>query len=559
LNKPEIESDKEPGELDRLKARVAELERLLARREPAASGPGASAGAADARAREEERRRTEEALQKTTRDLQTLIQASPLAFIALDGEGNVTSWNLAAERIFGWSREEVLGHPIPYVPEGGQGESDVLWEAVMGGQFLRGVEIRRRRKDGTIIDLHLWAAPLRDATGRVISTIGLLDDITERKRLEEQLRQSQKMEAVGRLAGGVAHDFNNLLTVIIGHSQRLLRHLPAGDRFRKSVEGIKQAGERAASLTRQLLAFGHKQIIQPRLMDLNAVVTNIVEMLRRLIGEDIHLATRLDPAPCLIKADPGQIEQVLMNLAVNARDAMPGGGMLTITTATVQGADLAAIREVGLPVGAYVQLTVSDTGLGIDQESLAHIFEPFYTTKERGKGTGLGLATVYGIVIQSGGTIGVDSLPGQGTTFSIFLPQAAGSLPAPVEVPESVPEADHTETILLVREFLRDHLVGQGYQVVEAGNGAQALRVCETCPDALHLLLTDVVITDMSGRILAERATALRPKMKVLFMSGYTDDIVLRHGISEATAEFLQKPFLPETLSRKIRGMLDVS
>jgi two-component system cell cycle sensor histidine kinase/response regulator CckA len=513
-----------------------------------------------------EHKQAEEALQKTTRDLQTVIQASPMAFIEMDREGNVMTWNLAAERIFGWSQKEVIGHPIPYVPEGDQRESNVLWDAVMKGQFLRGVEIRRRRKDGVLIDLSLWAAPLRDATGQVISTIGVLDDVTEHKRLEEQLRQAQKLEAIGRLAGGVAHDFNNLLTVIIGHSQRMLRNLPAEDRNRRSAEGIKQAGERAASLTRQLLAFGHKQILHPKLMDLNVVVSNMADMLQRLIGEDIRLVTTLHAGPCLIKADAGQIEQILMNLAINARDAMPEGGSLMLGTSVTTAGEASTASRIPLPPGGnYVMLSVRDTGCGMDAEVQAHAFEPFFTTKEVGKGTGLGLATVYGIVVQSGGAIDVVSEPGQGAAFTILLPRPDDCAATDVRADQSTPETMHTETILLVeddalvREFLRDHLAGQGYRVLEAGLGEQALRLCGTNPDPFHLLLTDVVIPDMSGRTLAERAVTLRPAMKVLFMSGYTDDVVLRHGISEEVAAFIQKPFLPDDLSCKVREVLDAS
>jgi nitrogen-specific signal transduction histidine kinase/CheY-like chemotaxis protein len=392
---------------------------------------------------------------------------------------------------------------------------------------------------------------------------GSFSDITERKRLEEHLRQAAKMEAVGRLAGGVAHDFNNLLTVIIGHSERLLKALGADDRHRRSVEGIRQAADRAASLTSQLLAFSRKQVIQPRLLDMNAAVSGLTPMLRRLIGENIHLTTDLDTRPCVVRADAGQVEQVLMNLTVNARDAMPQGGTLTIGTSITLSEGGAGPGQGDVTAGPYVCLTVRDTGLGMDAETKAHLFEPFFTTKERGKGTGLGLATVYGIVVQSGGTIEVDSSPELGTTFTVLLPRAAESLQTEKAAGPPAVETSHTETILLVeddalvREFLCDLLEGLGYRVLTAASGEQAIQLCETGKEPVHVLLTDVVIPDMSGRVLAERAAALRPEMRVLFMSGYTDDVMLRHGVSEASAAFLQKPFRSNVLASKIREVLD--
>jgi PAS domain S-box-containing protein len=398
-------------------------------------------------------------------------------------------------------------------------------------------------------------SPLRDAKGQTIGILGISRDITEHKRLEDQLRQAQKMEAVGRLAGGVAHDFNNLLTVIMGYGSLLLEQTAATDPRYEQIRMIRTTAERAAALTRQLLAFSRKQILMPVVLDLNTVVTELAPMLRRLIGEDIRLMTDLTPDLGPIKADRNQLEQILVNLVVNARDAMPTGGRLTITTHN-EDADEA-------DGSARVVLVVRDTGHGMDEHTRVHLFEPFFTTKEVGKGTGLGLATVYGIVQQSGGTIAVDSAPGEGATFRISLPRAEGvqaASTAPAAGPEQLQGG---ETILLVedeemlRNLARIVLRKNGYTVLEAGHGAEALSLCESHTGSIDLLITDVVMPVLGGRELADRIALLRPDIKVLFVSGYTDDAVVRNGVMADSVQFLHKPFTPSTLLSKVREVLD--
>jgi PAS domain S-box-containing protein len=391
--------------------------------------------------------------------------------------------------------------------------------------------------------------------GETRELTGVMVDVTEGKRLEEQLRQSQKLEAVGRLAGGVAHDFNNLLTAIAGYAQILMRKLGEGHPVQQKAEAIITAVDRAARLTGQLLAFSRRQVVAPRLLDLNAVVAGFESMLQRVIGEDIRLVTILGRGLLCIKADPGQVEQVLMNLVVNARDAMPKGGTLTIETGLAE-------RSADGAVAPCVLLSVRDTGLGMDAETRSHIFEPFFSTKGPGRGTGLGLATVYGIVQQSQGHIAVETAPGEGSTFRVYLPLAEGQPPVE-EAPGRVPDpAGGTETILLVededavRELTREVLDAGGYVVLEARNGPDALELAGAHPGAIDLLLADVIMPRMSGRELAERLKTLRPETKVLFVSGYTDDAVLRHGVLQDEVPFLQKPYAPQDLEQKVREVL---
>jgi two-component system cell cycle sensor histidine kinase/response regulator CckA len=416
--------------------------------------------------------------------------------------------------------------------------------------------------DGQIRWVHVRAEPEIDAEGRVVRVNGVSQDLTDRKLLEEQLWQAQKMEAIGQLAGGVAHDFNNLLNVIIGYSDLLLIGLSASERQREQVAAIRDAGERAARLTGQLLAFSRRAIVEPKVLDLNEVIDSTARMLRRLIGEDITLVTVLSPRLSRVRIDPVQVEQLILNLAVNARDAMLRGGRLTIETRDVnrRKGDLSGDRDV--KPGLYVRLSVTDTGGGMKDEVKARIFEPFFTTKGLGKGTGLGLATVYGIVKQAGGQITVESRIGAGTTFAILLP-ALPAVASPVERDWVRVAPRGTETVLLaedeegVRRVARLALEMQGYRVLEAGTGAEALRALDAHPGPVHLLLTDVVMPDLGGRDLADAVRARRPWVKVLYTSGHTDDVAIRYGVSEAADAFLQKPFTLLGLARKVREVLD--
>ncbi|OLC08838.1 MAG: hypothetical protein AUH41_07160 [Gemmatimonadetes bacterium 13_1_40CM_66_11] len=398
--------------------------------------------------------------------------------------------------------------------------------------------------------------------GHLVRVWGTQRDVTEQRHLEEQFRQSQKMEAVGQLAGGIAHDFNNLLTAILGNTQLLLRDLPPGDSKRGDVEEIRKASERAASLTRQLLAYSRRQMLQPEVLDLNVVVAEMDKMLRRLIGEHIALVTVLAPDLGRVRADPNQIEQVIVNLAVNARDAMPEGGKLTIETADVDLDEAFAQTHLGSVPGPYAMLAVTDSGVGMDASVRAHVFEPFFTTKEVGRGTGLGLATVYGIVKQSDGYISVYSEVGHGSSFKIYLPRIAQPADAPVSPQRSGP-ARGTETVLVVEDepavltLSRRALEAQGYVVLAASDAAAALRVVERHGGTIHMLVTDVVMPGLSGRELADRLVAQRPGIRVLYMSGYPGDAVVQHGGLPQGSAFLQKPFSPDTLARKVRDVLD--
>jgi signal transduction histidine kinase len=385
----------------------------------------------------------------------------------------------------------------------------------------------------------------------------------ERSRLEEQLRQAQKMEAIGRLAGGVAHDFNNLLTAINGYCEMLLSDLAPDDPRRAYADEIARAGDRGAALTQQLLIFSRKQVVSPELLDLNAIVGDTERLLRRLIGEDIHLENRLGAGLCPVRADPGQVQQVLLNLAVNARDAMPTGGRLTIETATVALGEPVPHSYGTVPPGDYVTLTVSDTGHGMDAETLSHVFEPFFTTKEAGKGTGLGLSTVYGIVKQSNGHIWVYSEPRRGTVFRIYLPCAADTLAPPAPPTAPVPATRGTETVLLVeddpqvRALMVAALQSCGYTVLEAPHGPAAVELAARHPAPIHLLVTDVVLPGLSGRAVAQRVAGRHPGLAVLYVSGYTDHAALQQGLPDRDRALLQKPFTPLGLARKVRQVLD--
>jgi PAS domain S-box-containing protein len=511
-----------------------------------------------------ERKRAAEELAKREVYFRSLIEHSLdiVAVIAPDGELRYVSP----------SGERILGYPAADLP--GLNAFDLIHpddRSLAEGKFRRSLEtgtkfeqleVRIRHRDGSWRTLSFIGRPLPPETGMRGLIINARDQ-TDRQQLEAQLRVSQKMEGIGRLAGGIAHDFNNLLTAILGYSELMEAQLPDDEDLRSSLHEIHRAGERAAALTRQLLAFSRKQVLQPRLLDLNTIVSEVEKLLRRLIGEDVKLVTRLDPALGSVRADPGQLEQVLMNLAVNARDAMPEGGTLTVETAnTVLDAGFAAGNP-GARSGEYAALTVADTGIGMSDEVRNHAFEPFFTTKEQGKGTGLGLATAYGIVKQSDGYITVASEPGRGTTFRIYFPRATGAA-APSglgERPALSPRG--TETILLVedesgvRRLSCTILEAQGYTVLEAASGDEALEIARSHAGEIHLLATDVVMPGMSGRVLWDRLRVLRRDPRVLFMSGYTDDAIARHGVLEPGIAFLQKPFTPFSLAQKVREVLD--
>ncbi len=506
--------------------------------------------------------RAEEALQLRDRAIQAVSQGI-LITDPNQPDNPIIFASAGFERMTGYRSGEVLGKNCRFM----QGkDTDRNTIAAMRSAIRTGrgctVEILNYRKDGRPFWNQLSISPLLGPTGRLTHFVGVQTDVTERRRLEEQLRQAQKMEAFGQLAGGVAHDFNNLLTVISGFSELLLAMSAPTDPQWEPIKAIREAGERAAALTRQMLAFSRQTVLAPKVLDLNAVVGETEKMLRRLIGEDVLLTTHLDPTIRSIRADPGQLGQVLMNLAVNARDAMPKGGKLTIETAnvTLTETDPAPVAE--MYGSEYVQLTVSDTGSGMTPEVKARIFEPFFTTKSVGKGTGLGLAVVHGIVTQSGGMIAVETEPGRGATFRIYFPAVETA---------ALPGSDHelnlgtmgTETILLaedeesVRKLAVLALTAQGYTVLAASNGKEALRLAEEHSGEVALLITDVVMPVMGGSELADALQLRYPKIKVLFLSGYTDDAVVRHGILQEQVSFLQKPFSPIALSKKVRDVLD--
>jgi len=425
------------------------------------------------------------------------------------------------------------------------------------------VEATWKRKDGTPLNVQLSVRAVRNAAREVEYYETFVRDVTEQRLLQQQLVQAQKMEAVGRLAGGIAHDFNNLLTVISSYSDLLLEDLARDDPRRDDVEQVRKAAEGAAALTRQLLAFSRQQVLQPRVVSLNVVVGDLRKMLQRVIGEDVDFATILAPDLRAVKADVGQIEQVLMNLAVNARDAMPTGGKLTVETTNVELDTDYTRTHHAAAAGHFVMLAVTDTGTGMDEATQAKIFEPFFTTKGPGKGTGLGLATVYGIVKQSGGFVWVYSEVGHGTSFKIYLPQVAEAADAHRAQAPASAMSRGTETVLVVedapavRAVTRQVLERQGYTVIEAAGGDAALQLAAAHAGPIHLLLTDVVMPGLSGRQVAERLAIRRPEMRVLYASGYTDDSIVRHGILEEGIAYLQKPFTPESLARKVRTVLD--
>lgn len=510
-----------------------------------------------------ERKRTEVALSDSEERYRELVENAIDMIYSHDLEGNYTSVNRAAEEITGYTREETLSmNLIDSVAPEYLTKAKEMIAAKMAGKDIAAYEIEIISKDGRRVALEVNTRIIFE-NGNPIGVQGIARNITERKQLEQQFMQSQKMEAVGLLAGGIAHDFNNLLTAINGYSALTLKQIPDEDPIRHNIEMIYDAGDRAAALTGQLLAFSRKQVMKPRVHNLNTVIIEIERMLRRIIKENVEFRTALDPSLGNIRADPGQIEQVIMNLAVNARDAMPNGGTLTIETKNVYLDDNYVSQHLLIRPGPFVKMIVTDTGKGIDEATKKRIFEPFFTTKETGKGTGLGLSTVHGIVKQSGGDIMVYSEVGIGTTFKIYLPCVDENVQRPKWVDGNKANLAGNETILLVedeevvRSLVKEILVGNGYNVLEAASGSAAIALCEKHCEDIQLLLTDVVMPKMGGAELREHVVKHCPRVKVLFMSGYTDDAIASHGLSDSEIPFIEKPFTPDGLLQKVREVLE--
>jgi PAS domain S-box-containing protein len=509
-----------------------------------------------------ERRKAEEALRRSEEEHRGLIERAPLGIYRTTPEGRLLAANPTLAKMLGYERPaELLGQDVAHVlypsPEV---RARVLSPLRQHEDWA--TETEWKRKDGRSVAVRLNVHAVRGSAGEIECFEGLAEDVTEQRSLEAQFRQAQRLEAVGRLAGGVAHDFNNILTAISGYSELLLADLSADDPKREDVTEIRAAARRAAALTRQLLAFGRKQVLEVKVLDLNAVVQTLERMLRRLMGEDVRLELALSEGLGAVQADPAQLEQVIMNLAVNARDAMPAGGHLTIETANVVLDELYARTHQGAKPGQYVMLALSDTGIGMDRETQSHIFEPFFTTKDPSKGTGLGLATVYGIVKQSGGNIWVYSEPERGATFRLYLPRVDEQPddPGQLAVP---PAAGGHETVLLaeddasVREAVARSLEQKGYRVLRASGGRMALDVARAHTGKIALLVTDLVMPEMTGGEVALALLAQRPDLRVIYMSGYADEAVVRHGVLEKGLRYLQKPFSAEELARKVREVLD--
>ena len=510
--------------------------------------------ALDERAERAERQKTERARGL----LASLVESSDDAIMGISLDGALLTWNRAATRIYGYESGEILGKPFSslFAPQWLE-EIRTALSALRNQGTVARREISGLKKDGGTIDVAVTVAPIREADGVLTGAAAVVRDIGDYKALREQLLFSQKMEAVGQLAAGVAHDFNNILTVVSGYSSLALSQLDDGDPVHAHIQEVAKAGDRAARLTRQLLAFSRKLILQPRLLNLNEVVAGMDGMLRRLIQEDIVLETAFDPDPGLVKMDPGQMEQVIMNLAVNARDAMPGGGKLHI--------EISGVDRMEEFAGPAVMLAVTDTGTGMDRETQARIFEPFFTTKGQG-GTGLGLSTVFGIVGQSGGAIRVESEPGCGTTFRVYLPRAGDRTPDADSGLQAVDAAGPTgsETILIVededavRSLISRVLRSHGYNVLAVSNGNEALQECQHNPDGIDLVVTDAVMPLMNGAELTTRLRALNQKIAILLISGHTDSTLLHQGVLSEDIAFLQKPFSPGVLALKVREVLDL-
>ncbi len=511
-----------------------------------------------------ERRTTEEIGEYRSR-LASIVDSSEDAIIGKDLEGTIISWNKGAERMYGYRAEEVLGRPIAILaPKDRPDEIPRILERILRGERLEHYETVRMTKDGRHLNVSVSISPLYNATGEIMGGSAIARDITAQKRTEYQLRQAQKIEAIGRLAGGLAHDFNNILGIITACTELLRDRIAPGSGLRQYVDNIRGAAERGASLTRQLLVFSRRQAIQPRILDLNERLRELSKLLRPLMGDDVEVVIQMRSSAALVEADPGQLDQVVLNLAVNARDAMLHGGKLILETDVVEFDDAFAQQHQPMTAGKYVMLAISDNGSGMDDATVSRIFEPFFTTKEAGKGTGLGLATVYGIVKQSGGHIWVYSEPGRGTTFRIYLPSADHKLgiEAKAEREAAIPEAKQA-TILLVedddvmRGLTRQLLEEQGYTVMEAKDGKSALEYAGSRLGEIKLLLTDVVMRGMDGPELAARLTGLKPALKVVFMSGYAGSLMAERGIPERNVALLEKPFTRVALLHAIHAALE--
>jgi PAS domain S-box-containing protein len=510
----------------------------------------------------------EEELRRSREDLATTLECMAEGVIATDVEGRVTRMNPAAEALTGWREVEARGRPLDDLVRFVNQQTGEPTSHAVQGVLREGLRVGLAndtalvRRDGAQVPIASSGAPIRYADGEIRGVVMVLKNMKAEYELMSQLQQSQKIEAIGRLAGGVAHDFNNLLTVICGYAVMVLDDAPADAPFREELTEIKNAGDRAAALTRQLLAFSRKQVLQPVVLDLNQVVQGMDAMLRRLIGEDIDLVTNLDPELGRTMFDPGQIEQIVMNLVVNARDAMPSGGKLTLETANAELDEEYVRTHPGARSGLHVVIAVTDTGTGMGAATMARIFEPFFTTKEHGKGTGLGLSTVYGIVRQSGGNIWVYSEPERGTTFKVYLPRTDAPAAAARLAFEARARPPVAATVLVVeddpavRALIADVLRRGGYTVLATGDVGEAIELSRTHGGPIHALLTDVVLPGMGGRELAERIVAIRPTTKPVYMSGYTDNAIVHHGVLDPGTAFIEKPITADVLLAKLREFL---
>ena len=511
-----------------------------------------------------ERKRAEEALQRSEGDFRSVVEYAPYGIYRARADGRFLQANPALQKMLGYaSNQEIFAKNLKTEIFRHEAEYTRLTEILTRSEQIKDIEVEWKKQDGAPITVRCSGRRVNDAHGSLAYFEVFAEDVTEKHALAKQLQMAQKMEAIGRLSGGIAHDFNNLLGVIIGYAGVLKKALGEHGALQEHAVEIEKAGQRAASLTRQLLAFSRQQVLTPAVLDLNTLAADLEKMLPRLLGEDIQISMELSHDLRKVKADRTQIEQVILNLAINARDAMPSGGHLRIATSNADLDQLYTWNHPGSKVGSYVLLTVADTGIGMNSETLAHIFEPFFTTKEPGKGTGLGLATVYGIVKQSNGYIWVESAPGKGATFQVYLPQHAGEAQKNESRPDRGEPLSGSERILLVedaeplRKLAQRFLEMGGFRVVSAGSGEEALQVAADHPGTFDLLLTDVVMPGMNGRALAERLLPREPGMKVLYMSGYTDSFIAGHGVLEKGLHLLHKPFTDEVLLRKVREVLD--